>query len=96
MKKLLALIVIGGMVGFISCGPSQKDKDAAKKKTQDSLDSIAKDKRVSDSLAQIRIADSTRKADSLAEIAKKKPQGTGVKPKTTLEDKKEKVKAGRG
>jgi|WetSurMetagenome_2_1015567.scaffolds.fasta_scaffold1017617_1 hypothetical protein len=78
MKKLLALILVAGMATFIACGPSQKDKDEAAKKKQDSIhkaDSIAaveKEKHLADSLAA---AEKEKRAkDSLAKL-QNKPQG---------------------
>ena len=59
MKKLFAMFVIAGMVGFVACGPSAEEK--AEKARQDSI-------ALADSLAvvaadQQRIADSTAQAE---------------------------------
>ncbi len=59
MKKVFAMLVIAGMVGFVACGPSAEEK--AEKARQDSIT-------MADSLAnvaaeQARIADSTAKAE---------------------------------
>ncbi len=58
MKKLFAMFVVAGMVGFVACGPSAEEK--AEKARQDSI-------ALADSLAnvaaeQARIADSTAQA----------------------------------
>jgi uncharacterized protein YcfL len=75
MKKLFAMFVVAGMVGFVACGPSAEEKAAKARQ-----DSIA----MADSLAnvaaeQTRLADSTAqaaveaaKADSIAKIEVKK------------------------
>jgi hypothetical protein len=99
MKKLLAFILVAGMVGFISCGPSQKDKDAAAKKTKDSLDAVAKEKRTQDSLAEIQKQDSIKKKhveDSIADAKKKQQGGTYIPPKTQQQIQKQNVSKGRG
>ncbi len=59
MKKLFAMFVVAGMVGFVACGPSAEEK--AEKARQDSIT-------MADSLAnvaaeQARIADSTAAAE---------------------------------
>jgi hypothetical protein len=59
MKKLMALMLLTGMIIFISCGPNKEEQ--RKKATNDS---IAK----ADSIAKIE----KKKADSLAEIKKQK------------------------
>lgn len=109
MKKLLTLIVAGGVMAFYACGPSKEDLAKAEKHKQDSIhaaDSVAKaqadaaaaEQRMKDSIANVQAmekakADSTRMADSLA-AAKK-----GGKPKTKKEAEKQEVKkvvSGRG
>jgi|OpeIllAssembly_1097287.scaffolds.fasta_scaffold14375_2 hypothetical protein len=72
MKKLFAMFVIAGMVGFVACGPSAEEK--AEKARQDSIalaDSLANvaadQQRLADSTAQAgMVADSLAKADSIA------------------------------
>ncbi|MBI4945844.1 MAG: hypothetical protein HY840_05515 [Bacteroidetes bacterium] len=53
MKKLLTLVIAGGMLSFIACGPSQAELEAKAKATQDS----------------IRVADSTNAAVAAAKAA---------------------------
>lgn len=74
MKRLSQLLVIAGLVSFIACGPSAKEKEAAQAKL-DSLkqDSIMKAQAVQDSIARldsVAIADSAKVADSLAKVKK--------------------------
>jgi len=72
MKKLFAMFVVAGMVGFVACGPSAEEK--AEKARQDSIalaDSLANvaadQQRLADSTAQAgMVADSLAKADSIA------------------------------
>jgi len=59
MKKLFAMFVIAGMVGFVACGPSAEEK--AEKARQDSI-------ALADSLAVVA-ADQQRIADSTAQAA---------------------------
>ena len=59
MKKLFAMFVIAGMVGFVACGPSAEEK--AEKARQDSI-------ALADSLANVA-ADQQRLADSTAQAA---------------------------
>lgn len=59
MKKLFAMFVIAGMVGFVACGPSAEEK--AEKARQDSI-------ALADSLASVA-ADQQRLADSTAQAA---------------------------
>jgi len=78
MKKLLALVLVAGMVAFVSCGPSKKDQEAKEKAKQDSINAAEKAKKEADSLAAVekekRKLDSL-KQDSIAKADKKKPQG---------------------
>ena len=78
MKKLLALTLIAGMVAFVACGPSKKEKEAKEKAKQDSINAAEKAKREADSLATIEkakaVKDSLRK-DSIAKAEKSKPKG---------------------
>jgi hypothetical protein len=78
MKKLLALVLVAGMVAFVSCGPSKKDQEAKEKAKQDSIKAAEKAKKEADSLASVekekRKLDSL-KQDSIAKADKKKPQG---------------------
>ncbi len=83
MKKLLALLLVAGMVSFVACGPSKKDQEAKEKAKQDSISAAEKAKKEADSLASVekqkRRLDSL-KQDSLAKADKKnqnkpKPQG---------------------
>jgi len=77
MKKLLALVLVAGMVAFVSCGPSKKDQEAKEKAKQDSIKAAEKAKKEADSLAAVE--KEKRKLDSLKQdsIAKaeKKPKG---------------------
>jgi len=81
MKKLLALTLIAGMVAFVACGPSKKEKEAKEKAKQDSINAAEKAKREADSLATIEkakaVKDSLRK-DSIAKAEKKQPKGTAA------------------
>ena len=108
MKKLLTLVIAGGMLAFYACGPSAAEIEAAKKKTQDSIQAV------NDSVAKIEAAaaaeqlrlDSIAKADAEA-IAKAKQDSidaaaANAKPgkKKTIEQKKveeaKKATSGRG
>lgn len=69
MKKLFAMFVVAGMVGFVACGPSAEEK--AEKARQDSIalaDSLAtvaaEQQRIADSTAQAAVE--AAHADSLA------------------------------
>ena len=105
MKKLLALVLVAGMVAFVSCGPSKKDQEAKEKAKQDSIKAAEKAKKEADSLASVekekRKLDSL-KQDSIAKAEKNKPKGGnyggGTKPNTggTVKPAKDQVKAGQG
>jgi hypothetical protein len=89
MKKFLALAAFAGMISLIACGPSEEELKAKEQKRQDSIrmsDSLKaveeanRQQAIADSLAAIEdanrqkaMADSTRIADSLAKLGKKKP-----------------------
>ena len=109
MKKLLTLVIAGGMLAFYACGPSKAELEAKKQHEQDSIkmaDSMAAAtaaaaqaeeaaKAAADAAAAAEKAkmDSTRVADSLAATKK------GGKPKTKKEAEKQEVKkvvSGRG
>jgi len=97
MKKLFALVLVAGMVAFVACGPSQKEKDAKEKAKQDSIAAVEKVKKEADSLAAVE--KEKAKQDSIAKAEKKKaPKHTGNKPpeKTKEQQVKEKIKTGRG
>ncbi|MDO8661439.1 MAG: hypothetical protein Q7K43_06115, partial [Candidatus Woesearchaeota archaeon] len=80
MKKLLTLVVAGGMLAFYACGPSKEEIAAKEKAKQDSIhmvDSLAAAEAAAKAAAEVAaaeaaaaaekaIADSTRVADSLA------------------------------
>ena len=66
MKKLLALVIISGMVTFVACGPSKKDIEAKEKLKQDSIAAVDKQRKQADSLAQVE--KQKREADSLAQM----------------------------
>ena len=94
MKKLLTLVLAGGMIAFYACGPSKAELEAKEKHKQDSIhmaDSMAAAKAAEEAAAKAAeeaaaaakaqaAADSARVADSLA-AAKK--GGTKPKPKKT-------------
>jgi hypothetical protein len=90
MKKILSMLMFAGMVTFVACGPSAKEK--AEKAKQDSIlmaDSIAKvemmAKQKADSIAMvekaIRIKDSL-KLDSIAKANAKLTKKTTKKVET--------------
>ena len=58
MKKLLTLVIAGGMLAFYACGPSKAELEAKEKAKQDS----------------IRMADSTAAAQAAMEAAEKAKQ----------------------
>lgn len=101
MKKLLTLVIAGGMLAFYACGPSAEEIAAKEKATQDSIaaadakvaeEAAAREKAVADSVAVVEAAaDSARVADSLA-TAKK----GGKKPKTIEQKKVEEAKKATG
>ena len=91
MKKLLTLVVAGGMLAFYACGPSKEEIAAKEKAKQDSIhmvDSLAAAE--AEAKAQAA-ADSTRIADSTA--AAKKP-GSKPKPKPKVDQPKVGAKRG--
>jgi hypothetical protein len=109
MKKLLTLVIAGGMLSFLACGPSKAELEKKAKATQDSI-------RVADSLAGVAAAakaaeEAKAAADAAAAAAEKAkqdsiaaaaaaPKGKGAaKPKSMPEKKKAEAKkaaAGRG
>jgi len=77
MKKLFAMFVVAGMVGFVACGPSAEEK--AEKARQDSI--TMADSMANVAAEQARLADSTAKAavetahaDSIAKGLIKEPK----------------------
>ena len=90
MKKLATLLVIGAIAFMYSCGPSQKELQE-KQRIQDSItnDSVQKAEAEAAKLAEEqakiqKIADSTRKADSVAALKPvKKVKVKTVKTKKT-------------
>ena len=58
MKKLFAMFVVAGMVGFVACGPSAEEK--AEKARQDSI--ALADSLTNVAAEQARLADSTAMA----------------------------------
>ena len=93
MKKLLTLVIAGGMLAFYACGPSKAELEAKEKAKQDSIkmadslagvEAAAKAKAAADSTAAAEAAmkakaaaDSTAAAEAAAASAKK----GGSKPK---------------
>ena len=98
MKKLFALLLVAGMVAFVACGPSQKEKEAKEKAKQDSIAAAEKAKIEADSLAAVekekRKLDSL-KQDSIAKADKKKAHGTKPKTQATPEQPKPMPKGNR-
>lgn len=58
MKKLFALLLVAGMVAFVSCGQSAEEKRAQE---------IADSTRIADSIAQLQALEQA-KMDSLAKV----------------------------
>jgi membrane protein involved in colicin uptake len=79
MKKLLALLLVAGMVAFVACGPSKKDQEAKEKAKQDSIKAAEKAKKEADSLAAVE--KEKRRMDSLRQDSinksKNRPHGGG-------------------
>jgi uncharacterized protein (DUF2147 family) len=82
MKKVLSLVVLGGMFAFYACGPSAEEKAKMEQAKQDSIAAVeASNKAASEAAAQQAMmqakADSTAKADSVAKAAvmTKAPKG---------------------
>jgi len=99
MKKLFALVLVAGMLAFVACGPSKKDREAKEKQKQDSIVAAEKAKKEADSLAAVEKAKSimdSLKKDSIAKADKKKAHGNKPSVKTKEQKIKEKIKAGRG
>jgi len=78
MKKVLSFMMVAGLVAIFACGPSAEEKAAREQAIKDSIanDSIAK-VQIADSIAKAEaqakyIADSTRIADSIANLKKGK------------------------
>jgi hypothetical protein len=66
MKKLLSLILVAGVVTFISCGPSAEEKAAMDKARQDSIDKVEKARL--DSIEEVnKAAIEKMRADSAAQ-----------------------------
>jgi hypothetical protein len=61
MKKLFTLFVAAGVLAFVACGGSDKDKAKAKEDSTKKADSIAK-------VVEKAKKDSIAKADSIAKI----------------------------
>ncbi|MFA4853366.1 MAG: hypothetical protein WC599_12685 [Bacteroidales bacterium] len=80
MKKLFALVLVAGMVAFVACGPSKKDKEAKEKAKQDSIAAADKAKKEADSLAAVVRKMDSLKQDSIAKADKKKVHGNKPKP----------------
>ena len=82
MKKLVALMIIAGMVSFVACGTNKKELAAKQLKVkQDSIlkvDSLAKVDSIAKALVLKAKQDSTKKADSIAKV---KPIKKTVKKK---------------
>ena len=109
MKKLLTLVLAGGMMAFYACGPSAEEVAKEKQRVDDSIkmaDSLAnaaaaeKQKAYDDSVANAaaqaaaqHAADSARVADSLAAL-KGKPKPKTIEQKT--KDEAKKATGGRG
>ena len=86
MKKVLSLLVIGGIATLMACGPSAEEKAAAEKKK---ADSIAREAAIADSIAQEKqklfddsVAQAQKIADSIAALAAKKTTKPGTTPVT--------------
>ncbi len=109
MKKLLTLVIAGGMLAFYACGPSKAELEKREKAKQDSIhmaDSVAAaaaaaaEKAKADSVAAAqeaaaKAAAEQAKADSIAAAATK----GGKKPKTIQQKTKDEAKkatSGRG
>jgi hypothetical protein len=86
MKKLFTLFVVAGMLSFVACGPSAKEKEAQEQKMKDSLaevhkqDSIAKAEAAQMAAEQAK-KDSIAKADSIANAEKDKKDKKDTKGK---------------
>lgn len=109
MKKLLTLVLAGGMMAFYACGPSAEEQAKEKQRVDDSIkaadstanaEAAAKQKAYDDSVAAATeeakakaAADSARVADSLAAL-KGKPKPKTIEQKT--KDEAKKATAGRG
>ena len=109
MKKLLTLVLAGGMFAFYACGPSKAELEAKEKAKQDSIhmaDSVAAAQAAADAKAKAA-ADSASAAQAAADakakaaadsIAAAKDKGK-AKPKSMDTKKKEEAKkatSGRG
>ncbi|MEI8202765.1 MAG: hypothetical protein WCH34_07115 [Bacteroidota bacterium] len=104
MKKILSLLVVAGMMTFVACGPSQKEKDAAAKLKNDSIAAAQAEQAKQDSIAKAEEAMKAAEAakqDSIAkaEEASKTKKVVGkkeTKKETTKVTPKDKVKPGQG
>ena len=98
MKKLLTLVIAGGMLAFYACGPSKEEIAAKEKAIQDSIamaDAMAADaaaakaKAIQDSTdaSNAAIADAAKaKQDSIDAAAAAKKGGKPSKPKEAPKD----------
>ncbi|MBM3404962.1 MAG: hypothetical protein FJY10_08755 [Bacteroidetes bacterium] len=99
MKKVLSFILVAGLVAMFACGPSAEEKAAREQAVKDSIAKV-----VADSIAQVEaaarakfVADSTRIADSIANLPKNKKKTVKPQPKpepvkTEMEKKQEQKK----
>jgi hypothetical protein len=81
MKNLFTVLALATAVTFVACGPSAEELEAAKKKTQDSIDSVnaamqaeeaAKEQARMDSIKAVEEAKAKAMADSLHEDSVKR------------------------
>ena len=103
MKKVLTLLVVAGMMSFVACGPSAKDKAAAEKLKQDSIATAQADQAKQDSIANVAKQDSIANAAKQDSIAKAEEAGKNkkevkkeAKKDAPKETPKNKVKPGQG
>ncbi len=67
MKKLLTLVIAGGMMSFLACGPSKAELEAKAKATQDSI-------RMADSLQAVEAAAKGKKGTPKTKQQKEKDE----------------------
>lgn len=72
MKKVLSLVVLGGMFAVYACGPSAEEKAKAEQAKQDSIAQVEAANKAAQEAAAMQAQakqDSTAKADSLAKAS---------------------------
>jgi hypothetical protein len=71
MKNLLSILLVAGIVTFVSCGPSAEEQKKLQDKIQHKQDSLDNVKRISDSIDAVLSARYAKRRDSIKNIEDK-------------------------